>query len=243
MELRIRSGSTPAIVLIHGAFSDASIWSRLIADLQSSGIGDVIAPAVPLRGLASDASYVASVAARFDGPVLLVGHSYGGAVATVAAANTAADVVGLVYVTGFALDVGESTSTIGAGFAKTPFAAAVIPSVFRTGDGSVAVELVLRLDAFSSVFASDLPKQRAAVMAVSQRPIATTALDEQAQAAGWKLLPSWYVLATADRMIDPSLQRFMALRAGAKIVEVDASHALPLSQPTVVCAVILSALE
>jgi pimeloyl-ACP methyl ester carboxylesterase len=234
-------GSASTIVLLHGAFCDASIWAGVIAHLRADGVADVIAPAVPLRGLASDARYVASVSRRFGGTALFVGHSYGGAVANAAAADSP-NAVGVVYVAGFALDTGESTSTIGAGFAKTPFAASVVPVAFRTDAGTAAIDLYLRVDSFRTVFAADIPAETAGVMAVSQRPVAASALDERATTVGWKRLPTWYALATADRMVDPDLQRFMAARAGSTLVEIAGSHALPLSQPAAVCAVIRAAM-
>jgi pimeloyl-ACP methyl ester carboxylesterase len=238
-ERSFMNGSTPTVVLLHGAFADASSWAGVIAALQLAGIG-VVAPAVPLRGLSADADYIASVAAQFDGPVLLVGHSYGGAVATVAAAR-AGNVVGLVYVTAFALDEGESSSETAAGFPRTGFAAALRPATFRTPGGRTAVELSVRADAFPGVLAADLPPATAAVLAAGQRPIAAAALDEKADAAGWRTLPSWYLVAAADRAIHPDAQRHMAQRAGADVVEVDASHLVALSQPAAVADLIRTA--
>jgi pimeloyl-ACP methyl ester carboxylesterase len=233
------NASTPTVVLLHGAFADASSWGGVIAALQLAGIG-VIASAVPLRGLSGDADYVASVAAQFDGPVLLAGHAYGGAVATVAAAR-AGNVVGLVYVTAFALDEGESSSEVAAGFANTGFAAALRPSTFRTPGGRTAVELSVRADAFRGVLAADLPPATTAVLAAGQRPIAAAALDDKADAAGWRTVPSWYLVASADRAIHPDAQRHMARRAGAGVVEVDGSHLVALSQPAAVAELIRTA--
>ena len=146
------SGGVPAVVLVHGAFSDASIWWGVIAELRAHGIVDVIAPAVPLRGLSSDAAYVESISNRFAaGPVLFVGHSYGAAVADAAAARSA-NAVGLVHVAGFALDVGESTSSAGAGFAQSELAASVVPVPYRTESGASEIDLFLRQDAFARRF-------------------------------------------------------------------------------------------
>jgi pimeloyl-ACP methyl ester carboxylesterase len=232
----ISRASTPTAVLLHGAFADASHWSAVIAHLHAAAI-DVTAPAVPLRGLAADADYVAGVVEQLDVPVLLVGHDYGGAVATVAG-DRAANVVGLVYVAGFALDRGQSSIETGGDFARTPLAAALRPATFRAADGRTAIELYLRPDRFGDVIAADLPARTVAVMAATQRPIAAAALDEQAPAAAWRTVPSWYAVAMADRAIPTEAQRAMARRAGAHIVEIEASHAVALSQPTAVAELI-----
>jgi pimeloyl-ACP methyl ester carboxylesterase len=224
------------VVLVHGPFTDASSWSAVIAELQAADI-DVIAPAVPLRGLADDADYIAGVAEQFDGPVLLVGHSYGGAVITVAGAR-AQNVVGLVYVSAFALEVGESVIDITRRFPDTLLALALRPAAFRGRDQQPAVDLYIKLDAFPETIAADVSAAESAVAAVSQRPIAADALEEIAQAAGWKARPTWYLIATADCVIHPQAQRFMARRARASTVEIDASHSVMRSQPAAVTAVV-----
>jgi pimeloyl-ACP methyl ester carboxylesterase len=175
-------GSTPTVLLVHGAFADASGWAAVIPELQAAGM-DVFAPALPLRALAADAAYLAGDCARFDGPVLLAGHGYGAAVVSVAAAR-AGNVVGLVSIAGLVLDRGESAVEAAEGFARTPAAAALRPAEFRTADGAAAIELYLWPDAFHAVFAADVPAATAAVMAVTQRPIAAAALEEQAGSAG-----------------------------------------------------------
>jgi pimeloyl-ACP methyl ester carboxylesterase len=232
-------GSTPTVVLVHGPFTDASSWSGVIGELQKGDI-DVIAPAVPLRGLADDAEYIESVAEQFDGPVLLVGHSYGGAVITVVGARTQ-NIVGLVYIAAFALDIGESVVGTRRLFPDTPLAHALRPAGFPDRNHVAAADLYLKLDAFHATFAADMSAADSAVAAVSQRPIAAAALDEAAQAAGWRTLPAWYLVATADRVIHPETQRFMARRAGASTVEVDASHSVARSQPTAVAELIRTA--
>jgi pimeloyl-ACP methyl ester carboxylesterase len=236
------AGGQPSVVLVHGAFSDASIWRRVIAGLRAEGIADVIAPAVPLRGLDSDAAYVESVANRFGGPLLFVGHSYGGAVAGAAAARSA-NAVGVAYVAGFALDIGESTSSAGTGFARSRLAASVVPVPYRRADGTSEIDLYLRQDDFRSVFAADIPEAISSTMAASQRPVTAAALDEQATSAAWKQLRSWYLVAADDRLLDPGLQRFMGVRAGSQITESEGSHALALSHPGAVCSMIRSALR
>ncbi|MFI0357973.1 alpha/beta fold hydrolase [Actinomadura sp. 9N407] len=234
-----RNGSTPTIVLVHGAFTDASSWSDVIADLQADGFA-VTAVANPLRGQATDAAYLAGVVAAIDGPVLLVGHSYGGVVITRVGAQ-AGNVVGLVYVTAFALEAGESVLDVTGRFPDSLLAPALRPATFRTGDGEEAVELFLKTDRFAAVFAADLPDRFTAVAAVAQRPIAAVAFEESSPDAGWKTLPSWYVVATADQAIHPAAQRHMAQRAGADTIEVDGSHAVALSQPAAVAGHIRTA--
>jgi pimeloyl-ACP methyl ester carboxylesterase len=233
------NGTTPTVLLMHGAFSDASGWAAVIAELLRAGT-DVLAPALPLRGLATDAAYVASVAVQLDGPVLLVGHGYGGAVASVAASR-ADNVVGLVYIAGLVLERDESAVAGERRFLGSSAAATLRPVECRTPDGAAAIDLYVRADAFHDVFAADLPATAAAVMAVTQRPIAAAALDEKAQSAAWRTRPSWYLVATADRAIEPDVQRFMARRAGAETVEVRASHAVALSQPAAVARLIRTA--
>ncbi|WP_433519296.1 alpha/beta fold hydrolase [Nonomuraea sp. CA-143628] len=237
--ISFKNGSTPTVVLVHGAFTDASSWAGVIAELQASGI-PVTAVANPLRGPAIDAAYLAGVVAAIDGPVLLVGHSYGGVVITRAGAQPG-NVVGLVYVTAFALEAGESVLDVTGRFPDSLLGPALRPAVFRTGDGEEAVELYLKDDQFPAVFAADLPERLTSVAAAAQRPIAAVAFEESSPAASWKTLPSWYVVATADQAIHPAAQRFMAQRAGADTIEVDASHAIALSQPAAVAGHIRTA--
>jgi pimeloyl-ACP methyl ester carboxylesterase len=226
------------VLLVHGAFADASSWAGVIPALQAAGM-EVLAPANPLRGLAADAAYLTSVAAETDGPVLLVGHAYGGAVITTAGAQTG-NVVGLVYIAAFALDAGESILDIGARFPQSSLPLALRPVTYPHG-GAVGVELYIKRDAFPEVFAADLPARVSRVLAVAQRPIAAAAFEETVQAAAWKTRPTWYGGATADQVIHPGAQRFMAQRAGAHTVEVAASHAIALSQPAAVAELIRTA--
>jgi pimeloyl-ACP methyl ester carboxylesterase len=229
---------TPTVVLVHGGFADASFWTPVIERLQARGI-PVLAPPNPLRGLASDAEYIASFVDQLDGPVLLVGHSYGGAVVTVAGA-AARNVVGLVYVAAFILDEGESFGEVFAGFPPTPLGEALRPSNYPLADGGTAVELTIAPDRYRQAFAADLPEEQTRVLAVMQRPFAAI-FDDRAQAAAWKTLPSWAVVATADNAIHPDAERHMAQRAGATTVEVDASHSIALSQPDAVADLIQNA--
>jgi pimeloyl-ACP methyl ester carboxylesterase len=230
--------NVPTVVLVHGGFADASFWAPVIRELQASDL-PVLAPANPLRGLASDAEYVASFVNQIDGPVLLVGHSYGGAVISVAGA-AADNVVGLVYVAAFVLDEGESFAEIFERFGPTPLVDAVRPSDYPLPGGGTAVELSIAPELYRSAFAADLPEDLTAVLAVSQRPFAAI-FEDRAQAAAWKTLPSWAVVATADNAIPPDAERHMASRAGAQTTEVDASHSIALSQPQAVADLIRTA--
>jgi pimeloyl-ACP methyl ester carboxylesterase len=228
------NGSTPTVLLVHGAFADGSSWSGVITELQPVGIA-VMAAANPLRGIAIDAAYIASVATDIDGPVLLVGHSYGGAVIT-QVASQADNVVGLVYVAAFALDEGESMLDVAARFPDTLMGPALRPATFPAG-----VDLYLTTERYREVFAADLPERVTSVAAVAQRPIAAVAFEEHSGVAAWKTLPSWYVVATADRAIHPEAQRFMAQRIGADTIEVEASLAVAVSRPTEVAGHIRAA--
>jgi pimeloyl-ACP methyl ester carboxylesterase len=229
---------TPTVVLVHGGFADASFWVPVIRELQASNL-PVLAPANPLRGLAHDAEYISSVVRQIDGPVLLVGHSYGGAVISVAGA-AADNVVGLVYVAAFALDEGEAFAEIYEQFGSTPILDAVRPSNYPVDGGDTKVELTIAPELYKSAFAADLPDADIEVLAVSQRPFAAI-FDDRAQAAAWKSLPSWAIVAGSDNAIPPEGQRQMAARAGAQTVEVDASHSIALSQPKAVADMIRTA--
>jgi pimeloyl-ACP methyl ester carboxylesterase len=226
---RFVNGSIPTVLLVHGAFADGSHWAGVIAELQDFGIG-VMAPANPLRGVAADAAYIAGVVAGIDGPVLLVGHAYGGAVITVAGAATD-NVVGLVYVAAVATAEGESLLDIAGRFPDTLLGAALRPVPCATVNAEAGAELTLTPARYREVFAADLPEPVTSVAAVAQRPIAAAAFEQHATVAAWRTLPSWFVVATADHLIHPDAQRFMARRIGADTIEVDASHAVALSRP------------
>lgn len=229
-----RRGPTKAsltVVLIHGAFADASSWRAVYDALRFEG-RRVLVPPTPLRGLASDAGYVRALTRAIDGRVLLVGHSYGGAVATVA--GVAENVAGLVYVAGFVPDEGETLAALQSRFPATPLASHLEPR--ETPDGS---EVFMSPAAFGEVFAADLDPADAAFMAVSQRPVAANAFEEPAGAAAWRSKKAWAVLPTADGAIHPDLHRFAFDRAGARVTEVPgASHVVMISRPGLVAAVI-----
>ncbi|WP_020125776.1 alpha/beta fold hydrolase [Streptomyces sp. 303MFCol5.2] len=233
--------TTPTVVLVHGAFADAAGWSGVIAELQGHGI-PVVAPPNPLRGLASDAAYVASFAAQIDGPVILVGHSYGGALITVA--GTTENVVGLVYVAAYALAEGESLGELQGRFPLSTLVSNLKQWTYPVPGGEPAVEVTIAEDAFPSVFAADLPAGVTKILAASQRPLAAAAFEETAAAAAWQTKPSWALIAGADEAINPEVERFGAQRAGATIVEIDgASHAVAVSQPKAVAELILEAVR
>ncbi|MGY0056338.1 alpha/beta fold hydrolase [Streptomyces sp. LZ34] len=235
------SPTAPTVLLVHGAFADAASWSGVIRELQSHGVS-VVAPPNPLRGLASDAAYVASAAAQIDGPVILVGHSYGGAVITVAGA--AENVVGLVFVAAYVLEEGESLGELQGRFPAPPLADNLRPATFPVEGAEPAVELTIVPEAFPSVFAADVPEEVTKVLAAAQRPLAAAAFDEPARTTAWKTKPSWAVVADADQAINPEVQRFAARRAGATVVEVEgASHAVAVSQPKAVADLILEAVR
>ena len=178
---------------------------------------------------------------QIDGPVLLVGHSYGGAVISVAGAATS-NAVGLVYVAAWVLDEGESFGDIYERFGKTPLLDAVRPSNYPLPGGDTAVELSIVPELYRSAFAADLPSDVTEVLAVMQRPFAAI-FDDRAQAAAWKTLPAWAVVATADNAIHPDAERHMAHRAGAETIEVEASHSIALSQPKAVVELIQTAVD
>ncbi|GKQ35307.1 alpha/beta fold hydrolase [Streptomyces sp. A012304] len=235
------SAATPTVLLVHGAFADAASWSGVIAELQGHGI-PVIAPPNPLRGLASDAAYIASVAAQIDGPVILVGHSYGGALITVA--GTTENVVGLVYVAAYVLEEGESLGELQGRFPASPLVSNLKQWTYPVPGGGTAVEVTIAEDAFPTVFAADVPAGVTKILASAQRPLAAAAFEETASAAAWTAKPSWAVVAGADNAINPEVQRFAAKRAGATVVELDdASHAVAVSRPEQVAEVIREAVR
>jgi pimeloyl-ACP methyl ester carboxylesterase len=230
----------PTIVLVHGAFADGSSWNGVIERLQRRG-HTVIAPANPLRGVTGDTAYLASLVSQIDGPVLLVGHSYGGALITGAAAG-AANVVGLVYVAAFAPDEGEVLGEVSATSKDSVLNSVLVQRQYPSGqDGQPAVEFSIDPARLREAFAADLPEATTRVMAATQRPVASAAFSDVCGPAGWKTLPSWAVVATGDKAAGSDLVRSMAKRAGAVIVEVDGSHVIMISQPQAVADVILEA--
>lgn len=230
---------TPTVVLIHGAFADASSWSSVVERLQRHG-HRVLAPALPLRGLASDAAYIRSVLDSVTGPIVLVGHSYGGAVISAAAAE-APQVKALVYVAAFVPEVGESALQLTDTFPGSTLGQATATQYYPLPGGGQAEELVIKRELFREQFAAGVPARITQVMAAGQRPITLAALQEPATAAAWKKIPSWYLVATEDRNIPPAAERWMAKRARAHTVTVRAPHAVSVSDPGPVTDLILRA--
>lgn len=233
---------SPTVLLVHGAFADGSSWRGVVAELQTDGV-PVRALAHPLRGLYADAAYVAHAAAMVDGPVLLVGHAYGGMVITEGAAS-AGNVTGLVYVAAFIPELGESLAGINARYPTTSAPPQLLETTFPgPSEGELQVELSISAGTFPAASAADLPFEVARVAAATQRPLALACFEQLATRTAWRELPSWAVVATADQMIHPDAQYDMAARAGAAATSVAASHAVALSQPAAVTDAVRRALR
>ena len=216
---------------MHGAFADGSSWNKVIPLLEAEGF-TVTAVQNPLKSLSEDVATTKRVLDAQKGDVVLVGHSYGGAVITEAAAGNS-KVKALVYVAAFAPDAGETLGALGERFPAPPLGTAVVPD----SAGFLYIERAKVAD----VFANDLPKEEAALLAATQKPLAAAIFGEPLKAAAWKSIPSWYVVSTQDKAINPDLERFMAKRMGAKIKEVKASHVSFISNPSEIAKVIESA--
>jgi len=236
------TGQKPTVVLVHGAFADASGWNSEIKKLQEDGY-PVLAPANPLRGIALDAAYIRSVLATISGPIILVGHSYGGAVITNAASGNP-NVKALVYIAAFAPDDGE---TLGAALAGSQDSLLTLDALdirpYPLPGGGTGLDAYIKLDRFHEIFAADLPTPVTDVMARTQRPLEAGTLEEATHNPAWKTIPSWFLLPTQDRVIGTDAERAMAVRAGSQIVEVRASHAVLVSQPIKVTKLIEQAAE
>ena len=229
------------VVLVHGAFADASSWNAVVERLQAEGV-QVTAPPNPLRGISIDSAYINSFLNQIPGPVLAVGHSYGGAVITNAATN-ANNVVGLVYVAAFAPDEGELGAAIASNSKDSVVTPSLIPLQYPTGEGQeTAAEFAIDPEKFHEVFAADVSVEQTALMAATQRPLSELAFSEPTGVPAWKKLPSWAVVSTGDKVVGTDAVRSMAERAGATITEADGSHVIMISQPQVVADVILSAI-
>src|SRR3954454_22228382 len=226
------------IVLVHGAFAESTSSDRVIERLQAAG-HRVIAAANPLRGLASDAAAVSDLVHTIDGPVILVGHCYGGAVISGVDAD-AGDVVGLVYVAGFAPAPGESCITLLGMFPGSTLGEALRP--VRRSDG--ATDLAIRADRFRDQFAADVPTARSVRMAATQRPITQEALGAPSgERPLWRERPSWFLFGEHDRTLPPPLAHYMANRAASrgKIEVPGASHAISVAHPQATAELILAA--
>jgi pimeloyl-ACP methyl ester carboxylesterase len=225
----------PTIVLEHGAFADASGWNGVTERLQDDGY-TVIAPANPERGLASDSAYLSSILDTIQGPIVLVGHSYGGAVIT-NAANGHANVKALVFIAAFAPDAGE---TVG-GLAGLNPGSGLTPANLVVRPYPGGADGYIKPSVFHQVFAGDLSAEAAAIMAASQRPADLGVLGQHSGTPAWKTMPSFYMVASNDMTIPPATERFMAHRANATTVEVASSHVAMMSHPDAVEDLIISA--
>jgi pimeloyl-ACP methyl ester carboxylesterase len=232
-----RAASTPqtTIVLVHGDFAGSSSWNRVITELEADGYS-VIAAANPLRGVKTDADYVSRIVETISGPVILVGHSYGGEVITIAA-ERATNVKGLVFVAGVAPDTSESAASLGDRFPGGTLGQAIAAPVPQADGGR---DLHIEKSKYWSQFAADVPEHEAMQMAARQRPILQSALAEPSGSPAWRTLPSWFIYGELDKNIPATLHAFMARRAGAReAIEVKgASHVVMISHPHDVAALI-----
>ncbi|MFE9692751.1 alpha/beta hydrolase [Micromonospora sp. NPDC005806] len=232
----------PTVVLVHGGFADGSTsWRGVVDKLQKRGY-PVIAPANPLRGLPSDSAYLDSVLHSVSGPIILVGHSYGGAVITNAAAGNPA-VKALVYIAAFVPDTGEALGELISLYPGSEIQAALTPVPYPAADGTTGTDLYLQADKLRPVFAADVPESTTRIMAATQRPFSASSFTDRTQAAAWHTIPSWGLVATDDKAIPPALQHYEYGRAGSHVVEVAASHVAMISHPDVVSDLIVQAAD
>jgi len=222
------AGDKPSIVLVHGAFADGSSWAKVIPILQRDGY-EVTAVQIPLTGYADDVATTKRVISAQTGPVVVVGHSYGGAVITEAAANDA-KVKALVYVEAFAPEVGEAIAAAGAKYPAPPLGSALKPDA--------AGFLWVDRTKFRDVFCADVPTVEARVAAATQKPIAASSFEAAPTSAAWKTIPSWFTVGTDDKAINVDLMRAQARRAGGTLIEGAWSHVPFLSQPRMVAQLI-----
>ncbi|MDT5076944.1 MAG: hypothetical protein QOJ80_1581 [Mycobacterium sp.] len=234
------SPSHLTVVFVHGAFADSSSWTGVLERLQANNV-QVVAAANPLRGISIDSAYVASVFNQIQGPVLAVGHSYGGAVISNAATG-ARNIVGLVFIAAFAPDEGERLGEVTATSKDSVLNSALVPHQYPTGNGT-ATEFSIDPAKARDAFAADLSDKQAAIIGTVQRPVSELAFSEASGVPAWKTLPSWAVVATSDRAAGTDVVRAHAERAGATITEVDGSHVIMISKPEVVADVIQSAID
>ena len=230
--------NTPTIVLVHGALTDASIWHNVIAKLQQRNFR-VVAPAMPMRGLANDAAYLRSFLTTIEGPIVVGAHSYGGSIISEPDAITPA-VRALVFVAAFQQDAGETAGELNARFPGSK----LTPDAILIREYPGGRDLYLQPDHFADVYASDVDQSTVAIMAAAQHPIDPAALGETFEGkATWRSLPSWSLISTADNSIPTEALRFMARRSGSHIVEVESSHAIPVSRPAETTEIIAAAAE
>lgn len=225
----------PTVVLVHGAFAESASWNGVVTKLLDAGY-PVVAAANPLRGVKSDAEYVGTVVASVVGPVVLVGHSYGGSVIS-NVPNPTGQIKALVYVAAFAPDAGETAIELTGRFPGATLGPTLAAPVALPGG---AHDLYIQQDRFPDQFAADVPRAEAVQMAATQRPVTDAALNEASAAPLWKSLPAWFIYGTADKNIPPAVQAFMAKRAGAKetVVIDGASHVVMVSHPAEVAKLV-----
>jgi pimeloyl-ACP methyl ester carboxylesterase len=234
------NGPKPTIVLVHGAFADASGWGGVTTRLENRGY-TVLAPANPLRGVATDSAYIASVLATITGPIVLAGHSYGGEVITNAATGNP-HVKALVYIAAFAPKLGETSGGILAKFPGSMLTPQnLILRPFPQPGGTTGTDAYINPAVFREAFCADCSARTAAVMAATQRPGALATLSEPSGVPAWKTIPSWYLVASQDHAIPPAAERFMAARMHARTVQINSSHAAMVSHPGAVTNLILKA--
>ncbi len=232
---------TPTVVLVHGAFADASSFARVIPELLADGITGRSPPPCPTAAWPATRRTSPRSSARVGGPVLLVGHSYGGAVITVA--GTEENVVGLVYLAGYALEEGESLGELQGRFPDSPLAEALVYTPFPVqGSDEPGTDVSVDIEKFPHIFAADVDPELTRVLAVGQRPLAGAAFGEPASAAAWKTKPAWGTVSTNDTTINPDVERFGYERANMKVVEIESSHLVMLARPDEVVGVIREAL-
>ncbi|MFG2964637.1 alpha/beta fold hydrolase [Streptomyces sp. NPDC048288] len=232
----------PTIVLVHGAFADASSWNGVVERLQQNGY-TVAAPANPLRGIPEDSTYLASFLKSITGPVVLVGHSYGGEVISQAAVGND-NVKALVYINAIMPDTGESFTSLSAKFAPAPLTKALKQVPFRGRDRTTGTDVYVQPNLLRRVFAADLPTSRTAVLAATQRPIALSAFTDKLTGAAWRNKPVYVLVGKQDQAINPDLERFEAKRANARrTVQIDSSHVSLVSHPQAVKDLITEAAE
>jgi pimeloyl-ACP methyl ester carboxylesterase len=223
----------PSIILVHGAFADATGWAKVLLLLQKDGYS-VTAVQNPLKSIADDVATTKRAIESQPGDVVLVGHSYGGAIITGAGADNP-KVKALVFVAAFAPDAGEAIGALIAQYPPTPLGAGLVPDS--------AGFLYIDRAKFKEIFAKDVTEEEAAVMAATQKPVAGASFGETQTVAAWKTVPSWYIVSTQDHAINPDSERFMAKRMNATTSELDASHVSFISQPEKIVAVIKAAAE
>ncbi|MGW5431550.1 alpha/beta fold hydrolase [Streptomyces sp. NPDC004059] len=232
----------PTIVLVHGAFADASSWNGVVQRLQQKGY-TVDAPANPLRGIPQDSAYLASFLKSVKGPIVLVGHSYGGEVISQAAAGNG-NVKALVYINAIMPDSGESFASLSAKFPAAPLTKALKQVPFRNGDGTTGTDVYVQPDKLHQVFAADLPTSQTNLMGATQRPIELSAFADKLTGAAWRNKPVYVLVGRQDQAINPALELFEAKRANArKTVEINSSHVSLVSHPQEVRNLIVDAAE